>query len=325
MASRNKTTHRAAAAPELPAAPEGIELRDYQRKAIKAWARANGRGLLAMATGTGKTITALGAVEHCADHYPTSPGLAVIVLVPDNSLVDMWQNEFRKWGLTAVCSTPHYNNTVRLEEALRRQRVQGGTAVAVWTAQSAANPRFQAVLNDYPSPRMLIADECHALGSDKNQDLLTEQFHYRLGLSATVERHLDPEGTDVLKTYFGKVLLDIGIKQAIELGALCHYRYTPVLVSLTNTELDEYSRLSRAIGKCVGTAKGSASATLRTQQRCCFFREPGCSGTRRARSTRSADMLVSAHAREPTKLLSDLRSRGRISALTHLRQAASDT
>ena len=239
----------------LPEVPDGIEFRPYQSTAIRAWLNAEGRGLLAMATGTGKTITALGMIERLARVYEEPPGLSVLVVVPDNSLVDMWEGELRKWAITPVCST-HPSALTRLENALRTQRVRGGTSVAVWTAQSAANLRFQSVLNDFSSPRLLVADECHALGSAGNQQLLTDQFHYRLGLSATIERHLDPDGTSILKNYFGEVLLDIGIGEAVRLGALCHYVYTPVLVPLNSDEMDEYTRLSHEIGKRIGQSSG---------------------------------------------------------------------
>ena len=239
----------------LPKVPEGIEFRPYQSAAIGAWLQAEGRGILAMATGTGKTITALGVVDRLARVYEESPGLAVLVLVPDNSLVGMWEEELRKWEMTPICST-HPNAIARLSDALLNQRVKGGTTVAVWTAQSAVNPRFQSVIRDYPCPRLLVADECHALGSTGNKMLLTDLFHYRLGLSATVERHLDPEGTSVLMEYFGEILLDIGIKKAVDLGALCHYNYTPILVPLGNEEMEEYARLSQEIGKRIGQSKG---------------------------------------------------------------------
>lgn len=237
----------------LPDIPKELEFRSYQGSAIRAWFKADGRGLLAMATGTGKTIAALGVVERLARVYENPPGLTVLVVVPDNSLVDMWEKELLSWNVTPVCSTQS-RPIARLRELLLKQRVKGGTAVAVWTADSAANPAFNSVISDFPSPRLLIADECHALGSTVNQQLLTDQFHYRLGLSATIERHLDPEGTEVLRDYFGDVLLEVGIKEAIELGALCHYTYMPVLVPLTGGELDEYSRLSQEIGRRVSAS-----------------------------------------------------------------------
>ena len=255
MSHQPKMLHPADAA-QLLHAPTEIQLRSYQRDAVESWVQANGRGLLSMATGTGKTITALAAAAHLTKAYEKNrPGLAVVVLVPDNSLVELWAHELRAWGAEPACSTRH-GSIARLSEALRHQRVHGGASVAVWTAQSAMNPKFQAVLNDYPSPRLLVADECHAFGSDKNQQLLTEQFHYRLGLSATIERHLDPDGTDVIKGYFGEVLLNIGISEAIEADALCHYTYTPALVPLDDDEMQEYARLSKAIGKCVRSGQG---------------------------------------------------------------------
>lgn len=239
----------------LPEAPLGVEFRRYQSSAIRSWLNADGRGMLSMATGTGKTVTALGAIERIARVYEKTPGLAAVVLVPDNSLVDMWEGELRAWGVKAVCSTQPAAVT-RLRETLQSQRVHGGTSVAVWTAQSAANPKFLTALQDFPSPRLLIADECHAMGSTENQKLLTDDFHYRLGLSATIDRHLDPDGSQVLRHYFGDVLLDVDIKEAIEVGALCRYSYTPVLVALSGEEMNEYARLSRDIGRRVGQAKG---------------------------------------------------------------------
>lgn len=249
---RSPETAQTGAVVSLPEAPEGVDLRAYQSDAIRAWLRADGRGLLAMATGTGKTITALGAIARVARVYEPPPGLSVVVVVPDKSLVSMWENELKRWGVAPVCST-HPNPTDALRVALLRQRVEGGTSVAVWTAASARNRRFQTLIGDYRCPRLLVADECHALGSDMNSELLTDQFDYRLGLSATVERHLDPDGTDLLMAYFGEILLTIGIKDAIELGALCHYEYTPVLVPLAHDEMHEFFRLTKSIGQRVAS------------------------------------------------------------------------
>ncbi len=234
--------------------PTRIEFRPYQAQAIRSWFKSDGRGMLAMATGTGKTVTALGALARLARVYAEPPGVTAVILVPDNSLVDMWEGELREWSVRAVCST-RPAALVRLREELQVQRLSGGTTVAVWTAQSAANPKFLAALRDFPSPRLLIADECHSMGSTENQKLLTDDFHYRLGLSATIDRHLDPDGTEVLHEYFGETLLDIGIKEAIELKALCHYTYLPILVPLTPEEMREYARLSQEIGKRVGSTK----------------------------------------------------------------------
>ena len=245
--------------PELP--PTVDDFRSYQRDAIGSWLKADGRGLFSMATGTGKTITALGALARLSQVYSDAPGLTAVVLVPDTSLVDMWAEEVQSWGVEPICST--YNGKVaKLRSELQRQRVFGGTTIAVWTTGSAANSTFRAALRDFPSPRLLIADECHAMGSTENQKLLTDDFHYRLGLSATIERNLDPDGTQLLHEYFGEVLIDIGIKEAIELGALCPYKYWPVLVPLSSEEMGEYSRLTGAIGMKFGGSRGLSIGDL---------------------------------------------------------------
>ena len=42
--------------------PISLQLRAYQRQAVNNWFANNGRGTLKMATGSGKTITALSVV-----------------------------------------------------------------------------------------------------------------------------------------------------------------------------------------------------------------------------------------------------------------------
>ena len=296
----------------LPDAPSGIEFRRYQSTAIRSWLKSNGRGILSMATGTGKTITALGAIERIARVYEEAPGLTAVVLVPDNSLVDMWEDELRAWGMKAICSTRPAAQA-RLREALQAQWVHGGTSVAVWTAQSAANPKFFTTLQDFPTPRLLVADECHAMGSAENQRLLTDDFHYRLGLSATIDRHLDPDGTQVLRQYFGDVLLDIGIKEAIELGALCHYTYTPVLVPLAPEEMDEYTRLSREIGRRVGRSKGLSISDLENSAKMLLIERARLLWHAEGKS-RSAARCTGIDADRRTGFLADLHRRGQVTA-----------
>ena len=46
-----------------PKLPEYVELRSYQQQAVANWFKNQGRGTLKMATGSGKTITAL-AIAH---------------------------------------------------------------------------------------------------------------------------------------------------------------------------------------------------------------------------------------------------------------------
>ena len=68
-----------------PAVPQAIQddegkIRGYQEKAIKAWFAQNGQGLFCMATGAGKTITALTAATRLLDYFRTQQAKLVIVI-----------------------------------------------------------------------------------------------------------------------------------------------------------------------------------------------------------------------------------------------------
>jgi superfamily II DNA or RNA helicase len=105
---------------------------------------------------------------------------------------------------------------------------------------------------------LFVADEVHNLGASKLSSALPEGIKLRLGLSATPERWFDLDGTQRLNSYFGAVLEPkLGIKEAIELGALTPYRYYPILIELTDLERAEYLELSTRIARLYGIADGN--------------------------------------------------------------------
>jgi superfamily II DNA or RNA helicase len=92
---------------------------------------------------------------------------------------------------------------------------------------------------------------------------LPENLEFRLGLSATPERHRDPEGTAPIRAYFGEPVIRYTLRQALNDGVLCPYRHVPVLVRLQDDELDTYLQLTRRIGQLMGTSEaGESSAYL---------------------------------------------------------------
>ena len=50
---------------------------------------------------------------------------------------------------------------------------------------------------------LLMVDEAHNFWADNLRRLLLPNYKYRLALSATLDRHGDPEGTEALYRYFG--------------------------------------------------------------------------------------------------------------------------
>ena len=88
-------------APEKP--PESLfvppTLRDYQDEAIQKWQENGNRGIFEMATGTGKTFTAIGCIDKLRKEHKK---LFVVIAAPYINLVDQWQGELKKWNIPSI-------------------------------------------------------------------------------------------------------------------------------------------------------------------------------------------------------------------------------
>lgn len=237
--------------------PPELDLREYQRRAMAAWFGARGRGTLAMATGTGKTITALAiAVRLAEERARAGEGLAIVVLCPYQHLVVQWAREAERFGLDPLCCF-RGRHTWEAELRTRLLELKGGahgTLMAVATNATFASAPFAEVLADLPPASLLVADEMHNLGAPKLREALPEHLLFRLGLSATPERHHDTVGTAALARYFGDVVFELGLAEAIRMRALTPYRYHPVVVELDDDELEQYLELSQLIGRRMAIA-----------------------------------------------------------------------
>ena len=233
--------------------PPGFDLRPYQGDAIRAWSRAGGQGILAMATGSGKTLTALVLASKVA--AKNSP-LVLIVVCPFINLCNQWIREMATFNLRPVaCFEGRQRWEVQLEEGY--QRLAAGISkvqVIVTTNATFQSDTFQSRLRSRVSAfhHLLIADECHNLGAEKIQKSLPDEIKLRLGLSATPERHHDPIGTQAIVDYFGGVVFEFPLARAIADGRLCTYRYHPHLVSLTDEETEEYAEITAKLGRMIG-------------------------------------------------------------------------
>lgn len=237
--------------------PIGIELRDYQEQAIDSWLGAGGRGVLALATGSGKTITALSLV--LALFEQVGPPLVVVVVVPYLHLADQWISEAQAFGLKPI----------RCAEG--RARWQAEASNRVWLANCGklrvvslvvtnstfATPAFRELLDSLECRTVLIGDEVHNLGAGRLKAALPERITLRLGLSATPERWMDEEGTAAISDYFGPVVSSFSISDGIRRDppVLSPYMYHPVLVPLTEREAEEYLDISRALARFISDPK----------------------------------------------------------------------
>jgi len=226
----------------------GVELRPYQRAAIDAWKKNSFKGIFEMATGTGKTFTALAAAAERRNHLKH---LAVIILVPYLHLLDQWKVNSEKFGFFPIlCSGTQDHWVTEVKSKIQDYRFGSLSSVCILAVhQTASTQRFAKSVKGLPEEStMLIADEVHSLGAPRLREALLPLATMRLGLSATPRRWYDQEGSEVLLDYFDGICFEYPLEQAIG-TFLTPYRYFPILTLLTQNEREEYEDLSRRIAK----------------------------------------------------------------------------
>ncbi|MEU8350302.1 DEAD/DEAH box helicase family protein [Streptomyces sp. NPDC048845] len=242
------------------AIPSDLVVRDYQKTAVQNWFAHRGRGLFRMATGTGKTLTALAAAAQLTGMlHKQNKTLLTVIVVPYQHLVDQWAGDIARFGMTPLrayeSTSAWYQRASDLQHALALGVARAG--VIVTTNKTFGDPPFQRLLADYTGQLLLIADEAHNLGATRLRTRLPEKAQYRLGLSATPERWFDDAGTEALTDYFGDVVFELGMGEAIQRGALCRYTYRPILVELDEEEADLYVTVTTKIAKLMAAQHGA--------------------------------------------------------------------
>ena len=234
--------------------PEDIKLRDYQEDAIAAWVGENYRGIFDMATGTGKTLTGLGAISKLSKDLDDM--LAVIIVCPYQHLVEQWVEDIVRFNIKPIMgysSSPQKDWKKRLSRAVRDQKLRREKSFFCFVCTNAtfANSTVQEEISKIQSPVLLVVDEAHNFGARNYSRLLDDRFTYRLALSATLDRHRDDEGTSVLYDFFGKKCIEYTLERAIDQDKLTKYKYYPILVYLTDEELEKYEQKSYEMSKCL--------------------------------------------------------------------------
>ncbi len=235
-----------------PVTPTWLTLRSYQQDAIANWFANRGRGTLKMATGSGKTITALAIAARLYEEIQLQ---ALIIVCPYRHLVQQWARECRKFGIANPILV--FESVNQWQESLSNQlyNVKAGNQpflTVITTNATLITPGFQSQLPYFPQKTLIVGDEAHNLGAKQLEAKLPRSVGLRLALSATPERYFDERGTERLFEYFGSVLEpEFTLKDAIAQGALVHYLYYPILVELTEPEVETYLALTTKIGRAI--------------------------------------------------------------------------
>ena len=236
--NKNSTTNQGA---------RKIVPRDYQIAAYDKWVENNFRGVLSMATGTGKTITAFNALSNLMKREER---LAVVIVVPYQHLVTQWADEAKEFGIEFIKCFESSNTwaSMLLKAITRYEFKEQKNIFIITTTSTYLLPKFQDPISKLNN-LCLIVDEAHNFGAPNIRKKYLDNAKFRLGLSATPERHMDEEGTNAIFGYLGNIIYEFSLEKAIQMKMLTPYKYYPVLVHLTQDEQEEYIAITRQISQ----------------------------------------------------------------------------
>lgn len=235
--------------------PDGLKWREgrfaHQGKAVDSLMENDG-GILAIATGGGKTRTALIAA---AEFQTADEHLCVVILAPSRPLIRQWTEDVREFGVAPVVlsGVPKQKRDTELERlSYTFTSTRPRTEVLILTNAlfSQKTSAIRAWLEHLPGSvsSLLIADEVHNLGVRSFVDDPPEFFNRRIGLSATPVRQYDPDGTDNLFDYFGgPPVFEFSLGEAIDAGCLVPYQYQLRTVSFNQDEMEQYEDLTQQL------------------------------------------------------------------------------
>ena len=245
--------------------PEGP--REYQIDAYTKWRSNNYKGIFAMATGTGKTITSLNCL---LNEYKTHNSYRAVIVVPTTALLQQWKKECEKFNfknVLTVSSNTNWNDDLSFLHTAAK--LIDGSFIVIVTYASITRPKFQSHFQQFPKDTLFIADEAHNMGSPGLLKLLTKiHLEKRIGLSATPDRKYDDLGNEAIANFFDDkppFIYSYSMKEAMDVGWLCKYTYYPHVVPLKDEELKEYIRISKQLLKYFDNKTGSYKSCIEVE------------------------------------------------------------
>lgn len=236
--------------------PENVSFYDYQQDAIKEWANSSYCGIYDMATGTGKTFTALGSITRLSEALKEN--IAVIIVAPYQHLVEQWVEDIELFGVKPIVAYSYPGQKWRKYFGDAVYAYNSGAIkhfCIIATNATFALPDFQNIMSKFRKNFLFVVDEAHNFGAKKLSTLLPKKARYRLALSATIERYRDEEGTTALRKYFGKTCISFTLKEAIQNGFLTSYYYHPIVAYLDRDELERYKEITQTIVRNGGASE----------------------------------------------------------------------
>ena len=238
----------------------------HQHEAIEAWFENGKKGILAMATGTGKTLTSL----WCLKKVLEEEDVLTVIACPYIHLIDQWKDELEaleigqihefygdadpKWGIKFDrLNSKVFHNLVKKPQIILTSQQ---SFHEIKFTQKIKELKRKIKLRGLNKKLLLIVDEVHHVGASKYSEGLCPQYDYRLGLSATPEKYMDYEGTQRIMNYFEGQVYEFNIMDALNRRYgdnnepfLTPYCYHPIKVNLSDEEFNNKSKANNSEDK----------------------------------------------------------------------------
>lgn len=264
-----------------PVIPKIINGKDFklfhhQKEALSNWYANEKKGLLKLATGSGKTITALYGVSKMFEASKRPRRLFLLVAVPYVALAEQWVKELSLFNISPIkCFSNRKSWGSRLLAKINN--LNSGAiefASAVVVNKTLSSEYFKEIIKKIePNNLFFIGDECHRHGSSNINNFLPDAY-FRMGLSATpytenYEESDEEEQTTKfrLTKYYGDIVASYSLHDALMDDVLTPYHYYLVPVELSVLETESYVEYSKEIGRLSALDNSSENSALKNMIR----------------------------------------------------------
>lgn len=230
-----------------------IKLRYYQIEAIESWKENDYKGFFIMATGTGKTFTAIYGLKQLVEERKR----IIVICAPYKHLIKQWYVDLEKVFPEANIIMAFSENIkweTQIKEAIMQQRYhKDKQIIIVSTILSFQMDKFENALRSSNLERVLVVDEAHRFVNRTEE--IKKRYVNMLGLSATPTNGKNSNEAISLVNYFGGKVFDLPIEKALDDGFLVPYNYYPIYVDASWEDEEQFGYITRQMVTCFKNGK----------------------------------------------------------------------
>lgn len=218
------------------------EMRDYQISAKEKWVKNGHKGFFVMATGTGKTITALYSIQD----FVRQNKIFTIIAVPYKHLASQWAEDVKSFFPEASVQIIHgeiSDGETKVFASYLQSKQNYKPIIVITTIKSFFLDRYVRLYDKIEFDKLLIVDEAHNFINAIDEQLYNK-YPYKLGLSATPVFGRNETKTALLLDWFGGQVIDLPIEKALG-KYLVNYEYHPIFVNATPEDEQKFANATK--------------------------------------------------------------------------------